>query len=100
MAHACNPNYLRGRDQEDRGLKLVRQIVLRPYLKKTLHKKRAGGVAQGEHLEFKPQYHKKYIYLFNYQLGTSHKVKDIIKNLKFGRALVAHACNSSYSNSS
>jgi hypothetical protein len=32
---------------------------LRPYLKKTLHKNRAGGVAQGEDPEFKPQYHKK-----------------------------------------
>jgi hypothetical protein len=28
----------------------------RPYLRKTLHKNRAGGVAQGEGLEFKPQY--------------------------------------------
>jgi hypothetical protein len=26
---------------------------------KTLHKNRAGRVAQGEGLEFKPQYHKK-----------------------------------------
>jgi hypothetical protein len=26
---------------------------------KTLHKNRAGGVAQGEGPEFKPQYHKK-----------------------------------------
>jgi hypothetical protein len=32
---------------------------LRPYLKKTHHNYRAGGVAQGEGLEFKPQYHKK-----------------------------------------
>jgi hypothetical protein len=32
---------------------------LRPYLKKILHKKRAGGVAQGEGPEFKPQYCKK-----------------------------------------
>jgi hypothetical protein len=29
----------------------------RPYLKKTHHKKRAGGVAQGMGPEFKPQYH-------------------------------------------
>jgi hypothetical protein len=28
-------------------------------LKKTLHKNRAAGVAQGEGPEFKPQYHKK-----------------------------------------
>jgi hypothetical protein len=31
----------------------------RPYLEKTHHKNRAGGVAQGEGPEFKPQYHKK-----------------------------------------
>jgi hypothetical protein len=32
---------------------------MRPYLKKTLHKNRAGGVAQGEGPELKPQYRKK-----------------------------------------
>jgi hypothetical protein len=32
---------------------------MRPYLKKNHHKNRAGGVAQGEVPEFKPQYHKK-----------------------------------------
>jgi hypothetical protein len=32
---------------------------VRPYLEKTLHKKRAGGMAQGEGPEFKPQYSKK-----------------------------------------
>jgi hypothetical protein len=31
----------------------------RPYLEKNLHKNRAGGGAQGEGPEFKPQYHKK-----------------------------------------
>jgi hypothetical protein len=31
----------------------------RPYLDKTRHKNRAGGLAQGEGPEFKPQYHKK-----------------------------------------
>jgi hypothetical protein len=30
---------------------------VRPYLDKTLHKNRAGGVAQGESVEVKPQYH-------------------------------------------
>jgi hypothetical protein len=30
--------------------------IRRPYLKKNLHKNRAGGVAQGEGPEFKPQY--------------------------------------------
>jgi hypothetical protein len=32
------------------------QIVLRPYLEKTLHKQRAGGMAQGGSPEFKPKY--------------------------------------------
>jgi hypothetical protein len=32
---------------------------MRPYIKKHYHKNRAGGVAQGEHPEFKLQYHKK-----------------------------------------
>jgi hypothetical protein len=32
---------------------------MRPYLKKTFHKIRAGGVAQGEGPDFKPQYYKK-----------------------------------------
>jgi hypothetical protein len=32
---------------------------LRPYLRKTHHKKRAGGMAQVAGLEFKPQYLKK-----------------------------------------
>jgi hypothetical protein len=32
---------------------------VRPYLTKTYHKKRAGGVAQGVGPEFKPQYLKK-----------------------------------------
>jgi hypothetical protein len=30
-----------------------------PHLEKTLHKKWAGGVAQGVGPEFRPQYHKK-----------------------------------------
>jgi hypothetical protein len=60
VAHACNPSYSGGRDQEDVGLKpLGKQFIMRPYLKKkTLHKNRAGGMAQGVGPEFKPQYHK------------------------------------------
>jgi hypothetical protein len=34
-----------------------RQIVHETYLKNTHHNKRAGGVAEGEGSEFKPQYH-------------------------------------------
>jgi hypothetical protein len=33
------------------------QIVLKTILKKTHHKNRTGGVAQGEGPEFKPQHH-------------------------------------------
>jgi hypothetical protein len=32
---------------------------MRPYLEKTLHEKKAGGIAQDVGPEFKPQYHKK-----------------------------------------
>jgi hypothetical protein len=32
---------------------------VRPYLEKTLHKNKAGGVAQGVGPELKPQHHKK-----------------------------------------
>jgi hypothetical protein len=35
------------------------QIVQKILSRKTLHKNRAGEVAQGESPEFKPQYHKK-----------------------------------------
>jgi hypothetical protein len=48
VAHAYNPNYPGGRDQEDCGLK--------PAYLKNIQKKRAGGVAQGGGTELKPQY--------------------------------------------
>jgi hypothetical protein len=32
---------------------------MNPYIEKKNHKNRAGGMAQGVGLEFKPQYHKK-----------------------------------------
>jgi hypothetical protein len=37
----------------------LRQIVQETLSRKTFHKNRAGGVAQGEGTKFKPQYHKK-----------------------------------------
>jgi hypothetical protein len=56
LVHAYNPSYSGGRDQEDHSSKPARgNIAARPYLKKTLHKNRAGGVAQGEGPEFKFQ---------------------------------------------
>jgi hypothetical protein len=61
LAHACNPSYSGGRDQEDWGSKPVPVNSLRhPVLKKNItHKKMTDGVAQGVGPEFKPQYHKK-----------------------------------------
>jgi hypothetical protein len=44
---------------------------VRPYIKNIHHKKRAGGVAQGEGLEFKPQYHKKTM-MKTARLGNTH----------------------------
>jgi hypothetical protein len=52
-----NPSYSGGKHQEDLNLKSAGQIALRdPILKKPITKKRAGGVAQGEGPELKPQY--------------------------------------------
>jgi hypothetical protein len=49
VAHSCNPSYSEDRDQEDRGSKPAQaNHSMRPCLKKTLHKNRAGGVAQGK----------------------------------------------------
>jgi hypothetical protein len=59
VAHACNPSYSGGRDQEDHGSKpALANSSARPYLEKTLHKNRVGGVAQGEGPEFRPQHYK------------------------------------------
>jgi hypothetical protein len=47
VAHTCNPSYLRGRDQEDHGLRPAWVNSLWDLiLKITQHKKRTGGVAQ------------------------------------------------------
>jgi hypothetical protein len=59
VAHACSPSYLRGRDQEDPGLKTAGQIIQETLSQKNPSQKRAGGVAQGEGPEFEPQYGKK-----------------------------------------
>jgi hypothetical protein len=60
VAQAYNPSYSGGRDQEDYGTKTAYTNNSQdPILKKTHHKKRAGGVAQGIGLEFKPQYSQK-----------------------------------------
>jgi hypothetical protein len=54
-----NPSYSGGRDQEDYGSKPVWVNSSQESVSKTLHKNRAGGVAQSESPEFKPQYQKK-----------------------------------------
>jgi hypothetical protein len=57
VAHACNPSYSEGRDQEDCSSKPAQANRSRdPISKKNPSQKRAGGVAQGEGLQFKPQY--------------------------------------------
>jgi hypothetical protein len=62
VAHTCNPSYSGGRDQEDQGLKpahanSLRDCISKKKKKKKIIKKRAGGVAQREGPEFKPQQH-------------------------------------------
>jgi hypothetical protein len=59
VAHACNPRYLGGRDQEDRSSKPGMANSLQdPISEKIPSQKRTGGVAQSEGPEFKPQYYK------------------------------------------
>jgi hypothetical protein len=56
VAHAYNPSYSGGRDQEDRGLKPAWANSSRDPILKNPSQKRAGRVAQGVGLEFKRQY--------------------------------------------
>jgi hypothetical protein len=52
VAHACNPNYSGGRDQEDLGSKRSGPNSSGDPILKNPHKNRAGGVVQGEGPEF------------------------------------------------
>jgi hypothetical protein len=59
VAHAYNPSYSGGRDQEDSGSRLVQanswwDLIL----KKPITKERADEVAQGVGPEFRPQFAK------------------------------------------
>jgi hypothetical protein len=55
LAHACNPGYSGGRDQEDCGSKpALGKEFMRPPLSKKTNTKRASGVAQGVGPKFKP----------------------------------------------
>jgi hypothetical protein len=60
VAHARNPSYSGGRDEEDLSSRPAwANSSQDPILNKILHEKRAGGVAQGAGSEFKPHYIKK-----------------------------------------
>jgi hypothetical protein len=59
VAHACNPSYSEGRNQEDHSSKPAQANNYQDPISKNPSQKRAGGVAQGEGLEFKCQYQKK-----------------------------------------
>jgi hypothetical protein len=60
VAYAFDPGYSGGRDQEDQNLKPDQANSSRdPILKNPIMKSWAGGMAQGEGPEFKPQYRKK-----------------------------------------
>jgi hypothetical protein len=53
VANACNPSYSGSKDKEDRGSRPAGANSLRDPISKNPSQKRAGGVAQGEDLEFK-----------------------------------------------
>jgi hypothetical protein len=60
VAHACNPSYSGGRNQEDHSSKPAwGNSSQDPISKNPITKNWGGGVAQGESPELKPQYHKK-----------------------------------------
>jgi hypothetical protein len=54
VAHACNPCYSGGRDQEDCSSKPAWANSFWAPISKISNIKRAGGVVQGEDPEFKP----------------------------------------------
>jgi hypothetical protein len=56
VAHACNPNYSGGRDQEDQGSKPALANSLKDSISKKAITKQgwAGGVAHGIGPDFKP----------------------------------------------
>jgi hypothetical protein len=59
LAHAYNPSYSGGRDQDCDSKTAWANSLRGPILKKIHHKNRAGGGTQVADLEFKPQYCKK-----------------------------------------
>jgi hypothetical protein len=59
MAHACNPSYSGGRDQEDGGSKPAQANSSPDPILKRPSQKRTSGMAQDVDPEFKSQYCKK-----------------------------------------
>jgi hypothetical protein len=59
IAHACNPSYSGGRDQEEHGSKQAWENSSKDPISKNTSQNGAGGVAQDVGTEFKPQYCKK-----------------------------------------
>jgi hypothetical protein len=59
VAHAYNPSYSGGREEEPSSKPAPGEIVPESLSGKPPSQKRAGGVAQGVGPEFKPQYCKK-----------------------------------------
>jgi hypothetical protein len=60
VAHACNPSYSEGRDQEDHGLKPAQANSSGDFISQNpITKIWAGRVAQSEGPEFNPQHCKK-----------------------------------------
>jgi hypothetical protein len=59
VAHACNPSYRGGRDQEDLGSKSVPASKFERPPSQKYHTKRADRVAQSVGPEFKSWYRKK-----------------------------------------
>jgi hypothetical protein len=64
MAHACDPSYSGGRDQEDRGSKPAQANSLQDSISKIPNQKKKGWWSGPE---FKPQHRKKkkkFFYMF------------------------------------
>jgi hypothetical protein len=56
---------------------------VRPYLEKTPHKKRTGGVVEGESPEFKPQYQKKKKKLNLFPIGSGCPVPHALAQTRW-----------------
>jgi hypothetical protein len=81
MAHACNPSYSGGRDQDGGSRPAWANSSRDPISRNTFTKKKsgeAGGVAQGVAPEFKPQYHTQK-FLAQYSIFQIRKLRPAIQ---------------------